>query len=121
MSSGNVLRQEHFEVMKPDPIIFALANPNPEIMPEQAIHYGAKVVGTGRSDLANQVNNALVFPGLFKGALKARVRCITERMKLAAASALASIIDEPRETRLLPSLLDRRISSVIADAVERSA
>ncbi|MBP3883448.1 MAG: NADP-dependent malic enzyme [Olsenella sp.] len=100
-------------------IVFALANPTPEIMPDEAARGGAAVVGTGRSDFPNQINNVLVFPGIFKGALAARAPRITERMEMAAAHAIASIVDENKlaPDNIIPSALDKTVADVVAKAV----
>ena len=104
--------------MKKDPIIFALANPNPEIPYDDAKAAGAKVVGTGRSDYPNQVNNVLAFPGIFKGALEGRIPQITGGMKWAAAHAIASLVDtDLNETNILPDAMDPRLSTTVAAAV----
>lgn len=106
-----------------DGIVFAMANPVPEIMPEEALAGGAKVVGTGRSDYHNQINNALVFPGIFKGALKAHARAITDEMKEAAARAVASIVsdDELSSEYIIPSIFDSRVAEAVAAEVEKFA
>lgn len=104
-------------------IVFAMANPTPEIMPDEALAGGAAVVGTGRSDFPNQINNVLVFPGIFKGALRARVREITEAMKQEAAYALAAIIPESElsPTNIIPSVLNKGVADAVAGAVEKAA
>lgn len=107
--------------MNDDPIVFAMANPVPEIMPDLALAAGAAIVGTGRSDFPNQINNALVFPGMFRGALDACATKITNGMKVAAAHALADFIKKPAKDRILPSILDRRVTSAIAEAVKQAA
>ena len=109
--------------MNTDPIVFAMANPTPEIMPDKAKNAGAKVVGTGRSDFPNQINNVLVFPGIFRGALDCGATTINEEMKLAAAHALANHIPEKElnEENIIPSALDRSVASEIAEAVKRAA
>ena len=96
-----------------------MANPVPEIMPDEALAAGAEVVGTGRSDFPNQINNVLVFPGIFKGALKARAREITEEMEVAAAKAIASLIPEGElgPQNIIPSALDKSVADVVAKAV----
>lgn len=122
VSGPKVIGEEEVRSMAKDPIIFAMSNPEPEIAPELAYAGGAKVVGTGRSDYPNQINNVLVFPGLFRGALDGRAKRITREMKLAAAFALASYIPEA-ELRLdyvLPSPLDRQVAHVIAIAVKKA-
>ena len=106
-----------------DGIVFAMANPVPEIMPEEALAGGAKVVGTGRSDYHNQINNVLVFPGIFKGALKAHARAITDEMKEAAARAVASIVsdEELSSEYIIPSIFDSRVADAVAAEVEKFA
>ena len=106
--------------MNKDAILFAMANPTPEIMPDLAKKAGAKVVGTGRSDFPNQVNNVVAFPGIFKGALEGRAPQITEEMKLAASLALASLVpdDELNEDNILPEAFDPRVADVVSAAVK---
>ena len=98
--------------MAADPIVFAMANPTPEIMPDAAKAAGARVVGTGRSDFPNQINNVMAFPGIFRGALDCRASCINEEMKVATSYALASLVreDELNEEYILPNALDKPIS-----------
>ncbi len=119
VSAPGSLTEEMVRTMAKDPIIFAMANPEPEILPEKAIAAGALVVGTGRSDFPNQINNVLVFPGLFRGALDVRASRITQEMKVAAAYALASYIpdEELAPEKILPSPLDKNVAAVIAKAV----
>ena len=102
-----------------DGIVFAMANPTPEIMPDEAKAGGAKVVATGRSDFPNQINNVLVFPGIFKGALAARAPQITEEMEIAAAEAIASLVPEDKLSPdfIIPSALDKTVADVVAKAV----
>ncbi len=107
--------------MTPGPIVFALANPTPEIAPDEARGAGAAVVATGRSDYPNQVNNVLAFPGVFRGALDARALRITDAMKLAAAHALADLVPDPSPDRILPSPLDRSVAPAVAAAVREAA
>ena len=109
--------------MARDPIVFPMANPTPEIMPDEAKAAGAKIVGTGRSDFPNQINNVLAFPGIFRGALDCRARCINEEMKTAASFAIASLIPESElsETNIIPSALDKRVARAVADAVIEAA
>lgn len=109
--------------MNPDPIIFAMANPDPEIMPEEAKAAGAKVVGTGRSDFPNQVNNVLAFPGIFRGALDVRATNINEEMKVAAAEAIAGLIseDELHADYVIPGPFDPRVAPEVAAAVAKAA
>lgn len=106
--------------MNSDAILFAMANPVPEIMPDLAREAGARVVGTGRSDFPNQVNNVVAFPGIFKGALQARASQITEEMKLAAATAIANLVpeDELNENNILPEPFDPRVCEAVSDAVK---
>jgi malate dehydrogenase (oxaloacetate-decarboxylating) len=106
--------------MGTDPIVFAMANPIPEIMPAVALAGGAAVVGTGRSDFPNQVNNLLAFPGIFRGALDAQATRITEKMKLAAAIALANSVESPSAGCVLPDPLDRYVAPLIAAAVAQA-
>ena len=106
--------------MNNDSILFAMANPVPEIMPDAAKAAGARIVGTGRSDFPNQVNNVIAFPGIFKGALEGRATQITEEMKLAAAAAIAGLIpdDEVSDTNILPMAFDPRVADVVSKAVK---
>lgn len=117
VSKGNLLTSEDVATMADQSIVLAMANPIPEIMPDEAKRGGAFVVGTGRSDFPNQVNNVLAFPGIFRGALDAGATTITEEMKLAAARALAAAIDKPSVDRVLPDPLDRSVAPRIAAAV----
>lgn len=123
VSGPNVLTAEMVSAMAKDAIVFAMANPTPEIMPEEAKKGGARVVATGRSDYPNQINNVLVFPGIFRGALDVRASDITERMKIAAAKAIASIItdDELSEEYIIPGAFDKRVVEVVAKAVADEA
>ena len=104
-------------------IVFPMANPTPEIMPDAAKRAGARVVGTGRSDFPNQINNVLAFPGIFRGALDCRATCINEEMKVATSKALANLIpeDELSEENIIPEALDRRVAKAVADAVVKAA
>ena len=120
VSKGNLLTSEDIRTMKTDPVIFALANPYPEIMPEEAYKGGAAIVATGRSDYPNQVNNVLVFPGIFRGALDGRAKRITPEMKLAAAYALADYVENPTKERIIPSSFDEGIADKVASAVANS-
>lgn len=117
LSRPKALQARHIQMMAEKPIVFALANPIPEIMPDEAKNAGAKVIATGRSDFPNQINNSLVFPGVFRGALDHRVRQITDRMKLAAALALARLIKKPTSNQILPSMFDRRVAKAVAAAI----
>lgn len=123
VSAPGVLTEEMVKSMGENPIVFAMANPTPEIMPDIAKRAGAGVVGTGRSDFPNQINNVLVFPGIFRGALDCGATAITEEMKLAAAVALANHIPEHElnEENIIPSALDRSVAFEIAEAVKRAA
>ena len=123
VSAPDILSEEMVKTMNSDAIVFAMANPTPEIMPDKAKNAGARVVGTGRSDFPNQINNVLVFPGIFRGALDCGATAITEEMKLAAAYALANHIpeNELNEENIIPSALDRSVAFEIAEAVKKSA
>ncbi|MBP5328987.1 MAG: NADP-dependent malic enzyme [Spirochaetaceae bacterium] len=123
VSKPNLITKEMVASMKRDPIIFAMANPEPEIPYADAVAGGAKVIGTGRSDFPNQVNNVLAFPGLFRGALDVRARKITEEMKMAAAMGLASLIkeEELRPDYVIPSPFDPRVAKAVAAAVAETA
>jgi len=121
VSKADLLKSEDVARMAKDCMIFALANPVPEIMPDEARKGGAAIVGTGRSDFPNQVNNALAFPGIFRGALDAGARRITDDMKLAAAFALAEMVKNPRPEHILPRVLDPAVSATVAKAVYKAA
>jgi len=120
VSAPNIVTADMVKTMNKDAIIFAMANPVPEIMPDVAKAAGARVVGTGRSDFPNQVNNVIAFPGIFKGALEGRATQITEDMKLAAALAIANLIpdDEVSDVNILPEAFDPRVADVVANAVK---
>ena len=122
VSAPNIVSQNMIRSMNNDAVVFAMANPTPEIMPDLAKEAGARVVGTGRSDFPNQINNVLVFPGIFRGALDCGAKAITEEMKLAAAYALANHIpeNELNEENIIPSALDRSVASEIAEAVKKA-
>ena len=123
VSVANIVTPEMVRSMNKDPFIFAMANPNPEIMPEDALAGGALVVGTGRSDFPNQINNVLAFPGIFRGALDARATKINEEMKLAAAMAIASCVpeEELRADFIIPSPFDPKVAERVSDAVKKVA
>lgn len=123
VSAPGVVTAEMVETMAEDAIVFAMANPTPEIMPDEAKRGGARVVATGRSDFPNQINNVLVFPGIFRGALDARARDITEEMKIAAVYAIAGIIPEEElsEEYIIPGAFDERVAKAVADAVAKKA
>ena len=120
VSAPNIVTKEMVASMNKDAILFAMANPVPEIMPDLAKEAGAKVVGTGRSDFPNQVNNVVAFPGIFKGALEGRATKITEEMKLATAKAIASLVpdEELNENNILPEAFDPRVADVVSEAVK---
>lgn len=123
VSVPNIVTAEMVASMAADPIVFAMANPTPEIMPEEAAKGGVRVMATGRSDYPNQINNVLVFPGIFRGALDAKATGITEEMKMAAAKAIASIVtdDELKEDYIIPGAFDERVAKVVAKAVADEA
>ena len=121
VSKGGLLDGDDIKRMAKDPIILAMANPEPEIMPNVALTAGAAIVGTGRSDFPNQVNNVLAFPGIFRGALDAGAVAIDGAMKIAAAHALADAVAKPLAERILPQPLDRSVAPLIAEAVRRAA
>ncbi len=120
-SAPGCVTKEMVQSMARDAIVFPCANPVPEIFPEEALEAGAGVVGSGRSDRPNQINNVLAFPGIFKGALSVRAREINSRMKVAAAQALAGLISQPREDSIIPSAFDERVAPAIAAAVAQAA
>ena len=122
-SAPNCLTGEMVDKMADDAIVFACANPTPEIFPEEAFAHGARIVGTGRSDYPNQINNVLVFPGLFRGALDVRASQINDEMKIAAAIAIADYIkpEELKEDNIIPSALDKSVSAAVAAAVAKAA
>jgi malate dehydrogenase (oxaloacetate-decarboxylating) len=121
LSVAGIVSQPMVESMAEDAIVFAMANPDPEIMPHLAIQAGARVVATGRSDFPNQVNNVLGFPGIFRGALDVRASDINEAMKVAASRAIASLVEPVSEENIIPSPLDRRVVPAVAEAVARAA
>lgn len=123
VSAPGVVTAEMVAGMVKDPIVFAMANPVPEIMPEEAVKGGVRVMATGRSDYPNQINNVLVFPGIFRGALDAKATDITEEMKIAAAKAIASIVteDELNEEYIIPGAFDERVAKAVAKAVADTA
>lgn len=118
VSGPESIRAEHIKVMAEKPIVFALANPTPEIFPDDVRAAGAAVVATGRSDFPNQINNSLVFPGIFRGALDAQVTDITDDMKLAAAHALAALVEDPTAEKIIPTNNDERVVDAVAGAVK---
>ena len=120
VSTGNILNENSIKLMNKDSIVFALANPIPEIMPDIAKKAGAKIIATGRSDFPNQVNNALAFPGVFRGLLDIRAKYIDDKMKKQAAIALSSIIKKPSPTNIIPSVFDKRIVPAISKAIKET-
>ena len=120
VSAPNIVTQDMVASMNKDAILFAMANPVPEIMPDLAKAAGARVVGTGRSDFPNQVNNVLIFPGIFRGALEGRATAITEEMKLAAANAIAALVDDSElsDENILPAAFDPRVADAVSKAVK---
>lgn len=123
VSAPGIVSEDMVSSMAHDAIVFPMANPSPEIMPDAAKAAGARIVGTGRSDFPNQINNVLAFPGIFRGALDCRARCINEEMKTAASFALASLISESElnEENIIAGALDRRVAEVVAEAVKDAA
>lgn len=118
VSKKGLFREEYVRMMAQRPIVFALANPEPEITPEEAIAAGAAVVATGRSDYPNQVNNVLVFPGVFRGALENKVTKITTEMHLRVAKELAKLVAKPNAKKIIPSVFDRRVAKAVASAIK---
>jgi malate dehydrogenase (oxaloacetate-decarboxylating) len=121
VSRGNLLTADDIKKMNPNPIVFAMANPTPEIMPDEAKKGGALIVASGRSDYANQVNNLLAFPGVFKGALKANAKRITGNMKLAASMAIANLVKEPTVDCIIPSVFEPNLADIVAEQVANAA
>ena len=118
VSKGGLLTREHIQSMAASPIVFALANPIPEIMPDQAKRAGVAVIATGRSDFPNQINNALAFPGIFRGALDHKVTQITDQHKIAAAEALAALVGSPTADEVIPSPFDERVVPAVAAVIQ---
>lgn len=118
VSRAGLLTSELVKTMAKDPIIFALANPTPEIMPDEAKSAGAAIIATGRSDFANQINNSLAFPGIFRGALDNGVKKITDQHKLAAAEAIAALVENPSASEIIPSPFDKRIVKTVANVIK---
>lgn len=121
VSVGDLLNADDIRTMAKDSIVFGLANPTPEIMPEEAYKGGAAIIGTGRSDLPNQVNNVLGFPGIFRGALDARAKIVSPKMKLAAAHAIADSVRKPAKENIIPSALNEKVAYEVARAVQEVA
>jgi len=118
VSKAGTLTTKHIQGMAKNPIIFALANPIPEIMPEMAKKSGAAVIATGRSDFPNQINNSLGFPGIFRGALDHKIQKITDKMLIQAASNLANLIKEPKATKIIPDMFDKRVVTAVSKAIK---
>lgn len=121
VSVANILSQEDVSEMADDAVVFALANPDPEILPADAYAGGARIVSTGRSDFANQVNNVLVFPGIFRGLLDSRIKTVTDEIMLSAASAIASCISSPSEQMIVPKSMDKSVAKAVSQAVSAFA
>ena len=123
VSAPGILTEEMVSKMAKDPIVFAMANPVPEIMPDEAKRAGVRVIGTGRSDFPNQINNVLAFPGIFRGALDVRAKDINDEMKVAAAYAIAGLVDEKdlAEDYIIPNPFDKRVAKVVSEAVAKAA
>ena len=121
VSVPGVLSADMVKTMNTDPIIFAMANPIPEIMPAEAVQAGARIVATGRSDFPNQINNVLAFPGIFRGLLDARASKLTNKMYIAAAYAIAEVVKEPNEDKIIPGPFDEGIAETVAKAVRKTA
>ncbi len=121
VSAGGIVSREMVRSMAEDAIVFAMANPVPEIQPEEAREAGARIVATGRSDLPNQINNVLAFPGIFRGALDCRASVINSEMKLAAAYGLAGVVKNPSEERIVPEVFDRNVVPAVSEAVMDAA
>ncbi len=121
LSKANLVSKDMVRSMNPKPIIFAMANPDPEILPEDALDAGALIMGTGRSDFPNQINNVLAFPGIFRGALDSRAKVINNEMKVAASNALADLIENPTADYIIPSPLDPKVVPAVSEAVNKAA
>ena len=123
VSAPNIVSEDMVRSMNSDAIVFPMANPTPEIAPDAAKHAGARIIGTGRSDFPNQINNVLAFPGIFRGALDCRASCINEEMKVATSLALAALIPESElnEENIIPLALDKRVAPAVAEAVKAAA
>ncbi len=120
VSKPNILKKDMIKSMNKDPIIFALANPNPEIMPSEAKKAGAKIIATGRSDYPNQINNVLAFPGIFRGALDSRISQITDKMKIEVAKEIANLVARPSKKYIVPKALDKRVAKAVANVVKQN-
>ena len=117
LSVANLLTADDIRTMNKDPIVLPMANPDPEILPEEAMRGGAAVVGTGRSDMPNQINNVLAFPGIMRGALDVRAERITTRMKVAAGFAISDLVPEPTPDEIIPYALNKDVVPAVAKAV----
>jgi malate dehydrogenase (oxaloacetate-decarboxylating) len=117
LSTGGKVSTDDIKSMNDKPIVFALANPNPEIMPEDAMLAGAAVVATGRSDFPNRINNVLVFPGLFKGLISSSKKTVTNQIKIAAAKSLADVVKTPNPNKIIPSVFDKSVVDAIAQSI----
>ena len=118
VSGPDLIKYEHIKLMAKNPIVFALANPIPEIMPQEAKRGGACIIATGRSDFPNQINNALAFPGVFRGALDNKVKKITDQMKIKAAYAIASMIKNPTSGNIIPSIFNKKLVATVAKSIQ---
>ena len=121
VSKGNLLKARDVKTMAKRAIIFAMANPTPEIMPSEARRAGAAIVASGRSDFPNQINNVLVYPGIFKGAIESRTSKITDEMKISAAEALAAVVKKPTAEKIIPDIFDKKVVLAISNAVKKLA
>jgi len=121
VSKGNLLKVSDVKTMAKKAIIFAMANPTPEIMPSEAKRAGVAIVASGRSDFPNQINNVLVYPGIFKGAIESRASGITEKMKIRAAKALAAVVKKPSAEKIIPDLFDKKVVLAVSNAVKKLA
>jgi malate dehydrogenase (oxaloacetate-decarboxylating) len=121
VSKGNLLKASDVKTMAKKAMIFAMANPTPEIMPSEALRAGATIVASGRSDFPNQINNVLVYPGIFKGAIESRTSKITEEMKIEAAKALAAVVKRPTREKIIPDIFDKRVVLAVSNAVKKLA
>ena len=121
VSKGNLLKSSDIKTMASNAIVFAMANPIPEIMPEEAKRGGAAIIATGRSDFPNQINNVLVFPGIFKGAIESRISQITDKMKIEVAQALARVVKKPTREKIIPDIFDKKVVLAVSNAVKKLA
>lgn len=120
VSHAHIADHDMVKTMNKDAIVFAMANPTPEIMPEEALRGGAKIIATGRSDYPNQINNVLAFPGIFRGLLDSRARYVTDAMKVAAAHALAALVKKPTPEKIIPGVFDKDVAKIVAEAVKKA-